>query len=186
MESIQEFVDRTKGPLVPYVDSWYPWVYAHHYLRTEMDLLPAELGKVGPRLSLDEAVELVQVWSGLTGESIDASARALADAYLDRWGVTPDQIDRPVQRYWTGTPQPVAANAPAETVVRGEVVRGEVVVAEVVAVPNQAPVSPAPAPAPRNVNRANRRAVKPRPDNSVAVPEPAARPVPVPEEHLVS
>ena len=98
METIQEFVDRTKGPLVPYVDSWYPWVYAHHYLRTEMHLLPPDLGVVGPRMLLDEVVELIQVWCGLTGESIEGSARALADAYLERWGVSREQIARARQQ----------------------------------------------------------------------------------------
>lgn len=117
METIQEFVDRTKGPLVPYVHSWYPWVYAHHYLRIEMPTLPSELGKIGPRMSLDEAVELVQVWSGLTGESIEVSARTLADAYLQRWGVPREQIGRPLARR--------AAPVPAQPVV-----------------PSEAPVSP--------------------------------------------
>jgi hypothetical protein len=98
VETIQEFVDRTKGPLVPYVHSWYPWVYAHHYLRTEMPSLPSQLGKIDPRMTLDEAVELVQVWSGLTGESIEVSARTLADAYLQRWGVPREQIGRPLAR----------------------------------------------------------------------------------------
>jgi hypothetical protein len=137
VETIQEFVDRTKGPLVPYVDSWYPWVYAHHYLRTEMPTLPAGLGTIGPRMSLDEAVELVQVWCGLTGESIEVSARSLADAYLQRWGVPPEQIGRPA-------PQ-VPTQAVAEPVMR-----------------NQAPVSPVAAP--RNGNRPPRsRTVKTRP-----------------------
>jgi hypothetical protein len=135
VETIQEFVDRTKGPLVPYVDSWYPWVYAHHYLRTEMPTLPAGLGTIGPRMSLDEAVELVQVWCGLTGESIETSARALADAYLQRWGVPPEQIGRPA---------PQVPAQPAEPVMR-----------------NQAPVSPVAAP--RNGNRPPRsRSVKAR------------------------
>jgi hypothetical protein len=135
VETIQDFVDRTRGPLVPYVASWYPWVYAHHYLRTEMTTLPSGL-KVGPRLSLDEAVELVQVWCGLTGESIDASARSLADAYLQRWGVPDDQIGRPA---------PQVPVQPAEPDVR-----------------NQAPVSPVAGPRPGNGNRPRSRAVKGR------------------------
>lgn len=87
METIREFVARTQGPLVPYVESWYPWVYAHHYLRTELIGLPPELGNRDDRLSLNEAAELVQVWCARTGESPDVSARLLADAYLRRWGV---------------------------------------------------------------------------------------------------
>ncbi|MEN3308251.1 MAG: hypothetical protein V7603_4453 [Micromonosporaceae bacterium] len=176
METIQEFVDRTKGPLVPYVDSWYPWVYAHHYLRTEMPTLPAGLGTVGPRMSLDEAVELVQVWCGLTGESIEVSARTLADAYLLRWGVPADQIGRPVPQ----VPVSQVPAQPAEPVMR-----------------NQAPVSPVAAP--RMTNRPPRsRSVKARGVAAAAnggaanggaeqqaVPEPAALPQPVPEERLV-
>jgi hypothetical protein len=163
VETIQEFVDRTKGPLVPYVDSWYPWVYAHHYLRTEMPGLPAGLGKFGPRMSLDEAVELVQVWCGLTGERIEASARRLADAYLQRWGVPREQIGRPVPQ------PPVPAQATDEPVAR-----------------NQAPVSPVATP--RSGNRQNRtRTVKARgvaaAEAEQLVPEPAPK---QPAQRLVS
>jgi hypothetical protein len=164
VETIQDFVDRTKGPLVPYVDSWYPWVYAHHYLRTEMPALPPGLGVVGPRMSLDEAVELVQVWCGLTGESIEVSARTLAEAYLLRWGVPREQIGRPAPQVPAQATEPVARN--------------------------QAPVSPVAAP--RMNNRPPRsRTVKARGVTSNGgteqppVPEPAALPQPVPEERLV-
>lgn len=87
MESIGEFVRRTGGPVVPFVPDWYPWVYAHHYLRSEVGQLPGELVPVSPSLSLDEARHLIEVWSGLTGEHIEESARLLADEYLRRWGL---------------------------------------------------------------------------------------------------
>jgi hypothetical protein len=183
VETIQEFVDRTKGPLVPYVASWYPWVYAHHYLRTEMPGLPAGLGTVGPRMSLDEAVELVQVWCGLTGESIEVSARTLADAYLQRWGVPADEIGRPAP-----APAPVAQMPVAQV----PVAQVPVQVGEVVPVRNQAPVSPVAGP--RMGNRPPRsrtvkaRGVAPTPNGGLpalpAVPEPAPPPQPIPEEHL--
>jgi hypothetical protein len=87
VESLEQFVSRTQGPLIPYVDSWYPWVYAHHYLRAEAEQLPAELGVPRSVRSLSAARELVHLWCALTGESIDQGARTLADAYLERWGI---------------------------------------------------------------------------------------------------
>lgn len=51
METIGEFVRRTGGPVVPFVPDWYPWVYAHHYLRGEVGRLPGELVLVSPSLS---------------------------------------------------------------------------------------------------------------------------------------
>ncbi len=89
MEKIEDFVKRTAGPAVPFVSGWYPWVYAHHYLRCEVAHLPAELGAVPASLSLDDARHVVVLWSGLTGERVDDTARVLADAYLLRWGIEP-------------------------------------------------------------------------------------------------
>lgn len=89
METIGEFVRRTAGPVVPFVPDWYPWIYAHHYLRCEVGQLPGELVPASASLSLDDARHLIEVWSGLTGERIEDSARLLADEYLRRWGLAP-------------------------------------------------------------------------------------------------
>jgi hypothetical protein len=95
VESVEQFVSRTQGPLLPYIDSWYPWAYAHHYLRAEAERLPADLGVPRSVASLSAARELVHLWCALTGESIDRAARALADAYLERWGI--DHTERPAR-----------------------------------------------------------------------------------------
>lgn len=114
METIADFVTRTGGPLVPFVSAWYPWAYAHHYLRGETSHLPAELGEVASNLSVDEARDLIEVWSGLTGEPMEDAARLLADAYLRRWGLqptvppTPDADDgAPAVPAATRPPRPV-------------------------------------------------------------------------------
>jgi hypothetical protein len=117
VETIQDFVNRTKGPLIPYVDAWYPWVYAHHYLRSEIEGLPEEIGGFGPRLTPDEAVELIQFWCGLTGESIEGSARALADAYLQRWGMVRKQATVPAQITAARHPRPAISSRPAAVAV---------------------------------------------------------------------
>jgi hypothetical protein len=96
VETIVEFVARTKGPVLPYVDSWYPWVYAHHYLRGEAAEVPARLGQAQQSLSPSGARDLVHLWCALTGERIEESARLLADAYLARWGIVRDA--RPAER----------------------------------------------------------------------------------------
>jgi hypothetical protein len=88
VETVAEFVGRTQGPAVPFVPDWYPWVYAHHYLRLETDQLPPELGRDGDSLTASEAREVIQLWCALSGEGIEAAARELADAYLRRWGLT--------------------------------------------------------------------------------------------------
>ncbi len=87
MESVADFVRRTEGPAVPFVPDWYPWVYAHHYLRLEVASLPPEFGRGTGPLSLAEAQDLVYLWCGLSGESVQPAARMLADAYLRRWGM---------------------------------------------------------------------------------------------------
>jgi hypothetical protein len=91
VETIGDFVSRTGGPVVPFVEAWYPWAYAHHYLRGEITQLPGELGTVGTSLSLEEARDLIELWCGHTGESIEDGARRLADAYLRRWGLHPSE-----------------------------------------------------------------------------------------------
>jgi hypothetical protein len=96
VETIVEFVARTKGPVVPYVDSWYPWVYAHHYLRGEAAEVPGRLANGRPALSPSDARELIHLWCALTGEGIGESARLLADAYLARWGIV--RNTRPTER----------------------------------------------------------------------------------------
>ena len=95
METIGDFVSRTGGPVVPFVAAWYPWAYAHHYLRGEITQLPGELGTVGTSLSLEEARDLIELWCGHTGESIEDGARRLADAYLRRWGLHPSESPTP-------------------------------------------------------------------------------------------
>jgi hypothetical protein len=115
VETIQDFVNRTKGPLVPYVDAWYPWVYAHHYLRSEIEGLPDDVGVFGPRLTPDEAIELIQFWCGLTGESIEGSARALADAYLQRWGMVRKQAQAQITA--GRHPRPAISSRPAAVAV---------------------------------------------------------------------
>ena len=61
--------------------------YAHHYLRLERDSIPAGLGQVDDALTLDDAMHLVQLWCGMTGERIDYAVHRLAGAYLRRWGI---------------------------------------------------------------------------------------------------
>jgi hypothetical protein len=91
METVADFVQRTEGPVVPYVPDWYPWVYAHHYLRLEVAHLPAEFRRVAApsagAISISEARELIYLWCGLSGEGIQPAVRMLADAYLRRWGI---------------------------------------------------------------------------------------------------
>jgi hypothetical protein len=88
VETVKEFVERTRGPVVPYLPSQYPWAYAHHYLRAELATVPDDLGLTGPQLSLEDAREVVQLWCALTGERIEDAGRMLADAYLERWGIS--------------------------------------------------------------------------------------------------
>jgi hypothetical protein len=89
MEKIESFVARTRGPMIPFVAEWYPWAYAHHYLRVEMERVPTELDRPARSLSLDNAMGLVHRWCAVTGEKAEEAARHLADAYLERWGLTP-------------------------------------------------------------------------------------------------
>jgi hypothetical protein len=98
VETVAEFVRRTQGPAVPFVPDWYPWVYAHHYLRLEAGQLPAEVDPGGNSLTATEAREVIQLWCALSGEGIEAAARELADAYLRRWGLS--RAPEP------GTPEP--------------------------------------------------------------------------------
>jgi hypothetical protein len=87
VETVTQFVQRTQGPAVPFVPDWYPWVYAHHYLRLEAGQLPPELGHGGTSLTAGEAREVIQLWCALSGEGIESAAEQLADAYLRRWGL---------------------------------------------------------------------------------------------------
>jgi hypothetical protein len=104
METVAEFVRRTKGPAVPFVPDWYPWVYAHHYLRLEDGNLPAEFHRGAGPISLRDAQDLVYLWCGLSGESVQPAARMLADAYLRRWGMIQEgPVEEPV------APAPIAA-----------------------------------------------------------------------------
>jgi hypothetical protein len=93
METIACFVARTRGPVVPFVDDWYPWAYAHHYLRTEIENMPLELGRVLSSVRVDDAVAIIHGWCAATGEDVDEAVHLLADAYLERWGLTPP-VDR--------------------------------------------------------------------------------------------
>ncbi len=108
-----EFVRRTQGPAVPFVPDWYPWVYAHHYLRLETGQLPAELGRGRTSLTATEAREVIQLWCALTGEGIEYAARVLADAYLRRWGLARSE-GQPAKSAGTpsgGTPASVAGRS---------------------------------------------------------------------------
>jgi hypothetical protein len=97
MESVADFARRTEGPAVPYVPDWYPWVYAHHYLRLEAASLPAGLRRAATSLSLSDVRELIYLWCGLSGESVQPAVQSLADAYLRRWGIVRDTArERPV------------------------------------------------------------------------------------------
>jgi hypothetical protein len=91
METIACFVARTRGPVVPFVDDWYPWAYAHHYLRTEIENMPLELGRVLSSVRVDDAVALIHGWCAATGEDVDEAVHLLADAYLERWGLAPPE-----------------------------------------------------------------------------------------------
>jgi hypothetical protein len=87
VETVAEFVQRTQGPAVPFVPDWYPWVYAHHYLRLEAGQLPPDLGRGRTSLTATEARDIIQLWCALSGEGIESAAQNLADAYLRRWGL---------------------------------------------------------------------------------------------------
>ena len=87
METIDDFVRRTSRPLIPYLEGSYPWAYAHHYLRMERESLPLQVRFGEEPMSLNEAVQVVGWWCGMTGEDIDDAVRVLADAYLQRWGI---------------------------------------------------------------------------------------------------
>jgi hypothetical protein len=91
METIACFVARTRGPVVPFVDDWYPWAYAHHYLRTEIENMPLELGRVLSSVRVDDAVAIIHGWCAATGEDVDEAVHLLADAYLERWGLAPPE-----------------------------------------------------------------------------------------------
>jgi hypothetical protein len=91
MEKIESFVARTRGPMIPFVAEWYPWAYAHHYLRIEMERVPMDLDRPARSLSLDNAMGLVHRWCAITGEEAEQAARRLADAYLERWGLQPPE-----------------------------------------------------------------------------------------------
>jgi hypothetical protein len=96
METIACFVARTRGPVVPFVEDWYPWAYAHHYLRTEIENMPLELGRVLSSVRVDDAVAIIHGWCAATGEDVDEAVHLLADAYLERWGMTPPEDIYPV------------------------------------------------------------------------------------------
>ncbi|MEJ3743918.1 hypothetical protein WEI85_11570 [Actinomycetes bacterium KLBMP 9797] len=89
METVEDFVARTRGPAIPYVPSFYPWVYAHHFMRLETARLPAELDASPVPTGIAGAMSLIRRWCDATGEDPDQVARLLADAYLERWGLTP-------------------------------------------------------------------------------------------------
>src|SRR4029450_7055458 len=73
--------------MIPYLEGSYPWAYAHHYLRMERESLPAPVRFGEEPMSLDDAVRVVGWGCGITGEAIHPAAPALADAYLQRWGI---------------------------------------------------------------------------------------------------
>jgi hypothetical protein len=98
VETIDDFVRRTSRPMIPYLEGSYPWAYAHHYLRMERESLPAPVRFGEEPMTLDDAVQVVGWWCGMTGEDIDTAVRLLADAYLRRWGI---------QRAVTAVPTPV-------------------------------------------------------------------------------
>ena len=110
VETVAEFVGRTQGPAVPFVPDWYPWVYAHHYLRLETGQLPVELSQGRSSLTATEARDVIQLWCALTGEGIEDAARALADAYLRRWGLARSDA-RPDARSDTQPPGSSAGRA---------------------------------------------------------------------------
>ena len=118
VETVVEFARRTQGPAVPFVPDWYPWVYAHHYLRLETGQLPAELSRGRTSLTATEAREVIQLWCALTGEGIEDAARALADAYLRRWGLARSDVHATQA---AGAPAPDAARVP--TAVRARRIR---------------------------------------------------------------
>jgi hypothetical protein len=95
VETVADFVGRTQGPAVPFVPDWYPWIYAHHYLRLEADELPSDLARGRTSLTETEARDTIQLWCALTGEGIEPAARALADAYLRRWGLAAAEVSEP-------------------------------------------------------------------------------------------
>jgi hypothetical protein len=79
------------------VDDWYPWAYAHHYLRTEIENMPLELGRVLSSVRVDDAVALIHGWCAATGEDVDEAVHLLADAYLERWGLAPPEDTFPTE-----------------------------------------------------------------------------------------
>jgi hypothetical protein len=98
VETVVDFVRRTQGPAVPFVPDWYPWVYAHHYLRLEVDQLPPDLSRGRTSLTATEARDTIQLWCALSGEGIESAARVLADAYLRRWGLVRSDDSGPAAR----------------------------------------------------------------------------------------
>jgi hypothetical protein len=127
MQTVAEFVRRTSGPAVPFVPDWYPWVYAHHYLRLETAQLPPELARERTSLTATEAREVIQLWCALTGEGIEQAARALADAYLLRWGLARSgesaRLDEAAAKTGSDAGADPAASGPGGTG-RGGAVRG--------------------------------------------------------------
>jgi hypothetical protein len=114
VETVTQFVQRTQGPAVPFVPDWYPWVYAHHYLRLEAGQLPSELGSGRTSLTAGEAREVIQLWCALSGEGIESAARQLADAYLRRWGLARSDATE-AARVPGAPPAPTAAPAAPAT-----------------------------------------------------------------------
>lgn len=114
VETVTQFVQRTQGPAVPFVPDWYPWVYAHHYLRLEAGQLPPELGHGRTSLTAGEAREIIQLWCALSGEGIESAAELLADAYLRRWGL--GRTDATEARQAAASPP--AASPPAASATR--------------------------------------------------------------------
>jgi hypothetical protein len=143
VETVTEFVRRTQGPVIPFVPGWYPWVYAHHYLRLEASQLPAGLGRGRTSLTTGEALEVIQLWCALSGEGIESAAEQLADAYLRRWGL--------VRSDATDAGQADAGQADAAQPDAGQAVKGQ-------ADAGQADGSPAAERAPRQGAGAPRKA----------------------------
>jgi hypothetical protein len=120
VETIDEFVRRTSRPLIPYLEGSYPWAYAHHYLRMERESLPAPVRFGEEPMSMADAVRVVGWWCGMTGEDIDGAVRALADAYLHRWGIQRAVAPVPavgsvaaIAAVPAGVPTPAVAPVPA-------------------------------------------------------------------------
>ena len=152
METVTQFVQRTQGPAVPFVPDWYPWVYAHHYLRLEAGQLPPELGHGRTSLTAGEAREIIQLWCALSGEGIESAAELLADAYLRRWGL--GRTDPTEARQAAASPP--AASPPAASATR-------------------APRKVSARRRTGRIRRARRRAVRRERARTVASPVPAGR-----------